>query len=82
MRGNTDNIQRGFWRRAFYLYYDGFRSLSVTSKILWVLIIFKLIVMFAILRPFFFPNIVKQQGDKEQQAAFVLQQITQEKNTP
>ena len=53
--------------------------MSRTSKVLWTLALIKLFIMFAILRPFFFPRIVGQQGDKEQQANFVMEQITHEK---
>ncbi len=77
MNSATKQKKRGFWRRALALYVDGFRSLSPTAKTLWVIILIKLFIMFAILRAFFFPNIVKQQGDKEQQATFVMEQITQ-----
>ena len=79
MSSKTDAKKAPFWRRAFYLYYDGFRSMSRTSKVLWSLALIKLFIMFAILRPFFFPRIVGQQGDKEQQANFVMEQITHEK---
>ena len=78
MSSKTDVKKAPFWRRAFYLY-DGFRSMSRTSKVLWTLALIKLFIMFAILRPFFFPRIVGQQGDKEQQANFVMEQITHEK---
>ena len=79
MSSKTGVKKAPFWRRAFYLYYDGFRSMSRTSKVLWTLALIKLFIMFAILRPFFFPRIVGQQGDKEQQANFVMEQITHEK---
>lgn len=79
MNSKTEAKRAPFWHRAFHLYYDGFRSMSRTSKILWTLALIKLFIMFAILRPFFFPRIVGQQGDKEQQANFVMRQITNEK---
>lgn len=79
MSSKTDVKKAPFWRGAFYLYYDGFRSMSRTSKVLWTLALIKLFIMFAILRPFFFPRIVGQQGDKAQQANFVMEQITHEK---
>lgn len=48
--------------RAWRLYVDGFRGLTHTSRILWLIIAIKLIVMFAVLRPFFFPNYTKRQA--------------------
>lgn len=54
--------QPGFFKRAWRLYADGFSNLSRTAKVLWLIIAIKLIVMFAVLRPFFFPNHTKQQA--------------------
>lgn len=54
-----------FFVRAYHLYRDGFRSLTPTSKKLWLIIAVKLFIMFAVLRAFFFPNHVRQQA-KEQ----------------
>lgn len=67
----------GFFKRAYRLYADGFRTMSRTSKTLWVIILVKLFIMFAVLKLFFFPNIIGQQGDKEQQADFVMEQLTE-----
>lgn len=52
-------------RRAWRLYADGFRGLSRTGRILWMLIIVKLFVMFAVLKPFFFPNHSKQKAQEQ-----------------
>ena len=79
MNSVREQKKEGFWRKALYLYLDGFRTLTPTSKTLWIIILVKLFIMFAILKAFFFPNIVKQQCDKEQQASFVMEQITQPK---
>lgn len=61
----TESPKPNFFVRAFHLYRDGFRGLTPTSKKLWLIIVLKLFIMFAILRAFFFPNYVKQQA-KEQ----------------
>ncbi len=71
--------KKSWGHRAIHLYIDGFKNLSKPSKTLWFIILIKLFIMFAILKVFFFPNIVKQQGDKEDQANFVMQQITNTK---
>ena len=47
-----------FWRRVADLYTDGFRNMRVVRQ-LWALIILKLLIMFAILKVFFFPDVVK-----------------------
>lgn len=51
--------KRGFWARVWDLYYDGFRSMTVGRQ-LWALIIIKLIIIFAILKVFFFPDILQR----------------------
>ncbi len=80
MDNTTSADKKSFWYRAWHLYLDGFKNLSKPSKTLWLIILIKLFIMFAILKVFFFPNVVKNQGDKEQQANFVMEQITQEIN--
>ena len=47
-----------FLHKAFYLYYDGFRSMRL-GKTLWAIILIKLFIIFAILKVFFFPNFLK-----------------------
>lgn len=42
------------------MYVDGFRSMTVGRK-LWLLIIIKLFIFFAILKVFFFPDILHTQ---------------------
>ena len=51
--------KKGFWYRAFDLYYDGFRHMTL-GKTLWAIIAIKLFIMFAILKVFFFPNFLKE----------------------
>ena len=59
--------------RVFDLYYDGFRNMKL-GRTLWAIIIVKLIIIFAVLKVFFFPNFLKEhaQGDK---AGYVATQI-------
>lgn len=42
-------------RKVFHFYRDGFRSM-VVGRTLWKIIIIKLVVMFGILKLFFFPD--------------------------
>ena len=53
----------GFWNRAFHLYYDGFRQMTL-GRTLWIIIAIKLFIMFAILKVFFFPNFIKTHTQK------------------
>ena len=62
--------------RAFRFYYEGFRSMTWGRK-LWKIILIKLFIMFAILKLFFFPNLLKRDFDSdEERANHVLEQMT------
>ncbi|WP_238296595.1 DUF4492 domain-containing protein [Porphyromonas uenonis] len=75
---STDTKGKTHWGlRWFYdLYRDGLRNQSRTSRTLWIIVAIKLLIMFAILRPIFFPRVIAQQGDKEAQIEFVQDQLT------
>ena len=58
------------------LYIDGFKSMTVGKK-LWILIIVKLIIIFAILKVFFFPDFLNSTcKDDVEKAAKVRKEIT------
>ena len=62
--------------KVFGFYRDGFKNMTV-GKTLWKIIFIKLLVMFAVLKLFFFPNYLKQNFETDQQrGAYVLEQIT------
>lgn len=48
-----------FWQRTLDMYVTGFRNMRVGRQ-LWLLIIVKCIIIFAILKLFFFPDVVKE----------------------
>jgi len=50
----------------FRLYVDGFRQMT-WGKTLWVIILIKLFIMFAILKVFFFPNYLKKEFDTDKE---------------
>ena len=54
--------------RVFRFYYDGFRSMTVGKK-LWTLIIVKLIIIFAVLKLFFFHDYIGERCDDDRQSA-------------
>lgn len=68
--------------KIFNFYLEGFQNMSKTSKQLWFIILIKLFVMFAVLRLFFFPNLLKSdfKNDKER-GEHVIEQLTKTKNT-
>lgn len=62
--------KNSFIYRAFDLYYDGFKHMTV-GKTLWAVILIKLFIIFAILKVFFFPDFIKQNTQKGDEAEFV-----------
>jgi len=69
----TTMNKKGFFYRAFHLYYDGFRSMTL-GRTLWAIILIKLFIIFVVLKIFFFPNFLKEhaQGDE---AGFVATEL-------
>ena len=64
--------------KVFDFYRDGFSKMTV-GKSLWKIIFIKLVVMFVVLKLFFFPNFLKQNFETdEQRANHVLEQITRQ----
>lgn len=61
-------IKIPFYKRVWDLYYDGFKNMTV-GKSLWVLIIIKLFIFFVIIKWLFFPNILKQNYDTDEERA-------------
>ena len=72
----ADGERPGFWRRVWRLYADGFRGMTV-GRSLWIIIIVKLVVMFAILKLFFFPDLLSTNYDNDaDRAAAVRSALT------
>lgn len=64
------------FRNLFYFYYDGFRSMTVGKK-LWLIIIIKLFVMFAIFRLFFFKDYLREHFDTDKERGeHVIRELT------
>jgi len=59
--------------KVYDLYVDGFRHMTI-GRTLWTIIIIKLVIIFAILKVFFFPDFIKQHADEGQEAEFVATQ--------
>jgi hypothetical protein len=56
-------------------YVDGFKNLSSRGKQLWLIIIIKLVVIFVILKVFFFPT-VDTVVSKDQKQNLYIEQLT------
>jgi len=65
--------KKGFLYRAFDLYYDGFRHMSL-GRALWAVILIKLFIIFAILKVFFFPDFLKQKAP-DNEAGYVATEL-------
>ncbi|MCR4604265.1 MAG: DUF4492 domain-containing protein [Prevotella sp.] len=63
-----------FWYRAFHLYYDGFRSMTL-GKTLWAVILVKLFIMFVILKVFFFPNFLSSHAEEGEEPEYVATEL-------
>ena len=55
-------------KRIIRFYVEGFKSMTV-GKTLWALIILKLFIMFAILKLFFFPDLLSSNYDNDDDRA-------------
>ncbi len=66
--------KRSFWHRVWDLYYDGFRHMTL-GRTLWVVILVKLFIMFAVLRVFFFPNYLKTHAEAGEEPDFVATEL-------
>ncbi len=63
--------------RVFRFYLNGFRRMTL-GRTLWKLIIIKLIIMFAVLKLFFFQGFLASKFSTDnQRSAYVIDQITQ-----
>ena len=62
--------------KIFRFYYDGFRAMTL-GRTLWAIILIKLFIMFAILKVFFFPDLLAGKSPEER-SSYVLEQLTPE----
>ena len=67
--------KKGFLYRLFDLYYDGFRHMTI-GRTLWMVIIIKLIIIFVLLKGFFFPNFLSSHAPEGQEADYIMQEIS------
>ncbi|MDR3327937.1 MAG: DUF4492 domain-containing protein [Prevotellaceae bacterium] len=61
----------------FKMYIEGIKNMT-WGKTLWILVLIKLFVMFAVLKIFFFPNFLNGVADNEKgKAEYVAKQLTE-----
>lgn len=65
--------------RIIDLYVDGFKNMTI-GKSLWAIILIKLFIMFAILKVFFFPNLLSSKfTNDEDKAQYVRTELLNDK---
>lgn len=68
--------KQSFLYKAYDLYADGFRNMTL-GKTLWAVIIIKLFIMFAILKVFFFPDFLSTHAEEGGEADYVATEMTE-----
>jgi hypothetical protein len=64
-------------KKVFRFYYEGFINMSSWGRKVWIIILIKLFIIFAILKLFFFPDFLKKNFENEKQRSeYVLDQLT------
>ncbi|UPS43747.1 DUF4492 domain-containing protein [Prevotella sp. E15-22] len=66
--------KNGFLYRAFNLYYEGFRNMTL-GRTLWVIVLIKLFIIFVILKIFFFPNYLKEHTPDGGESEYVANEL-------
>lgn len=70
-------MSKNVFTRVFRFYYEGFRGMTVGKK-LWVIILLKLFIMFAVLKVFFFRDFLDSKFEKdEEKSDYVIEQLTE-----
>lgn len=65
------------FKRIITFYYDGFRQMTV-GKRLWIIILIKLFIFFAIMKLFFFPDFLETKfGTEQERSDYIIEQLTQ-----
>jgi len=63
-------------KRVWDFYYEGFRNMSWWGRRVWIIIIIKLFIIFAVLKLFFFPDFLKARFSSEKdRSEYVMEQL-------
>lgn len=60
--------------KVYRFYVDGFRSMTV-GRVLWTVILIKLVVIFLVLKLFFFPDVLKHKAADGDRAGYVAREL-------
>lgn len=76
MSKKNDTILQKIWR----FYYNGFRSMGSWGRQVWLIILIKLFIMFAILKLFFFPDFLNTNFENDSERSdYILEILTEPK---
>ena len=65
------------FKKVFLFYYEGFKNMSLTSRKLWLIVLLKLFVMFAVLKLFFFNKSLNNvYSTDEERSQHVFRELT------
>lgn len=68
--------KRNIFIRVFNFYYEGFRTMTWGRQV-WIIILIKLFIMFAVLKLFFFPDFLATNfNSDEERSDYVIEQLT------
>ncbi len=71
-----NNILLSIWK----FYTGGFRNMGNWGKQVWLIILIKLFIMFAVLKIFFFPNFLNANfSSDDERGNYVLEELTKSK---
>jgi flagellar basal body-associated protein FliL len=74
------NKKKHTLKRIWEFYFLGFKGMSKWGKQVWIIILIKLFIMFAVLKIFFFPNFLKTNFENDQDRSdHVLENLTEPK---
>jgi hypothetical protein len=66
-------------KNIFQFYYHGFKSMTV-GKRLWLIIVIKLVLIFFVLKIFFFPDFLQSKFQNDaQRSNYVIEQLVKQK---
>jgi len=70
------DLKRMIVKKIYRFYVDGFMNLSPWARTLWMIILIKLFIMFAVLRLFFFRDTLKNKyATDEERANHVIEEL-------
>ena len=65
------------FKQVWRFYYEGFKTMGPVGKKLWIIVLIKLFIMFAILRLFFFPDVMEEKFSSDRERTdHIIEEIT------